>query len=69
MRDRATSYNNNKLHDDRLLFKKWATNTPHDFRFTIKLSKQIIEDTYKVMEEVAPLEEKMQEVQSYLYPV
>ena len=53
---------NNKFHDDRLLFKKWATDTPHNFRFTIKLPKHIIEDTYKVadfLEELAPLEEKV----------
>lgn len=52
---------NNKLYD-RLLFKKWATNTPHNFRFTVKLPRHIIEDTYKVsdfLEELAPLEEKV----------
>jgi DNA polymerase IV (archaeal DinB-like DNA polymerase) len=55
------SYNNNKLYD-RLLFKKWATNTPHNFRFTVKLPMHIIEDIYKVgdfLEELAPLEEKV----------
>jgi DNA polymerase IV (DinB-like DNA polymerase) len=58
--NRAASYNNNnnKLHDDKLL-----TNTPHNFRFTIKLPKHIIEeDTYKVgdyLEELAPLEQKV----------
>ncbi len=53
--------NNNKLYD-KLLFKRWATNTPHNFRFTVKLPRYIIEDTYKVgdfLEELAPLEEKI----------
>jgi DNA polymerase IV (DinB-like DNA polymerase) len=57
----GNSYNSNKLYD-RLLFKKWAKNTPHNFRFTVKLPKYIIEDTYKVgefLEELAPLEEKV----------
>ena len=57
----GNSYNRNKLYD-RLLFKKWAKNTPHNFRFTVKLPKYIIEDTYKVgefLEELAPLEEKV----------
>ena len=58
----GNSYNsNNKLYD-RLLFKKWATNTPHNFRFTVKLPKHVIDDTYKVgdfLEELAPLEEKV----------
>jgi DNA polymerase IV (archaeal DinB-like DNA polymerase) len=54
--------NHNKLHDDRLLFKKWATNTPHNFRFTIKLPRHIIEDMNKVddfLEQLVPLREKM----------
>jgi DNA polymerase IV (archaeal DinB-like DNA polymerase) len=58
----TTASYNNRLHDDRLLFRKWATNTPHDFRFTIKLPKHIIEDRYKVgdfLEELAPLEGKV----------
>jgi DNA polymerase IV (archaeal DinB-like DNA polymerase) len=49
-------------YDDRLLFKKWVTDTPHNFRFTIKLPAHVIEDTYKVgdfLEELAPLEEKV----------
>ena len=53
--------NNNKLYD-RLLFKRWATNTPHNFRFTVKLPRYIIEDMYKVgdfLEELAPIEEKI----------
>jgi DNA polymerase IV (archaeal DinB-like DNA polymerase) len=56
-----TASSNDRLHDDRL-FRKWATNTPHDFRFTIKLPEYIIEDTYKVdeiLEELAPLEGKV----------
>ena len=43
-------------------FKRWATNTPHYFRFTVKLPRYIIEDTYKVsdfLEELSPLEEKI----------
>jgi uncharacterized protein YecE (DUF72 family) len=38
--------------------KKWATSTPHNFRFTVKLPRHIIEDAYKVgdfLEELAPL--------------
>jgi uncharacterized protein YecE (DUF72 family) len=48
-----------KTYDD-ILFKKWVTDTPHNFRFTIKLPMHVIEDTYKVgdfLEELAPLEE------------
>jgi DNA polymerase IV (archaeal DinB-like DNA polymerase) len=58
----GSSYNNNNKLYDRLLFKKWATSTPHNFRFTVKLPRHIIEDTYKVgdfLEELAPLEEKV----------
>ena len=50
-----------KTYDD-ILFKKWVTDTPHNFRFTIKLPMHVIEDTYKVgdfLEELAPLEEKV----------
>ena len=57
--DRTASY---KKYDDRLLFKKWTTNTPDNFRFTIKLPRHIIEDTQKVgdfLEELAPLEQKV----------
>jgi DNA polymerase IV (DinB-like DNA polymerase) len=57
--NRTASY---KTYDDRLLFKKWTTNTPHNFRFTIKLPRHIIEDTQKVgdfLEELAPLEQKV----------
>jgi uncharacterized protein YecE (DUF72 family) len=53
--------NNNKIYD-RLLFKKWATNTPRNFRFTVKLPRHIIEDAYRVgdfLEELAPLDEKV----------
>jgi DNA polymerase IV (archaeal DinB-like DNA polymerase) len=58
----GNSYNNNNKLYDRLLFKRWATSTPHNFRFTVKLPSHIIEDTYKVgdfLEELAPLEEKV----------
>lgn len=54
--------NNNKLHDDKLLFKKWVIDTPHNFRFTIKLPRYIIEDIYKVndfLEELTSLKEKV----------
>jgi DNA polymerase IV (DinB-like DNA polymerase) len=57
----SDSYNN-KLHDDRLLFKKWVTDTPHNFRFTIKLPRYIIEDAYKVddfLEALEPLKQKV----------
>jgi DNA polymerase IV (archaeal DinB-like DNA polymerase) len=58
-----TASSNNRLHyGDRLLFRKWATNTPHDFRFTIKPPEHIIEDIYKVhdfLEELRPLEGKV----------
>jgi DNA polymerase IV (archaeal DinB-like DNA polymerase) len=57
----SDSYSN-KLHDDRLLFEKWVTDTPHNLRFTIKLPRYIIEDAYKVddfLEELAPLKQKV----------
>ena len=57
----SDSYSN-KLHNDRLLFKKWVTDTPHNFRFTIKLPRYIIEDAYKVgdfLKELAPLKQKV----------
>jgi len=58
--NRTASY---KTYDDRLLFKKWMTNTPPNFRFTIKLPRHIIEDKYKIgnflEQELAPLEQKV----------
>ncbi len=58
----STDSYNNKLHDDRLLFKKWVTDSPDNFRFTIKLPRYIIEDAYKVddfLEKLAPLKQKV----------
>jgi DNA polymerase IV (archaeal DinB-like DNA polymerase) len=46
---------------NKLLFKKWAESTPDNFRFAIKLPKQIIQDVMKIgdfLDELAPLEEK-----------
>jgi uncharacterized protein YecE (DUF72 family) len=46
---------------NRLLFKKWAESTPENFRFAIRLPKQIIHDVTKTgtfLEELAPLEDK-----------
>ena len=46
---------------NKLLFKKWAESTPDNFRFAIKLPKQIIQDITKMgdlLEELAPLKEK-----------
>jgi len=59
----STASSNDRFYDDDgMLFRKWATNTPHDFRFTIKPPEHIIEDTYKVddfLEELTPLEGKV----------
>jgi uncharacterized protein YecE (DUF72 family) len=47
---------------NKLLFRKWAENTPDNFRFAIKLPKQIVQDIIKMggfLEELAPLEEKI----------
>ena len=47
---------------NKLLFKKWTESTPDNFRFAIKLPKQIVQDITKMgdfLEELAPLEEKI----------
>ena len=57
----SSFYNGSKL-PDKLLFKKWAENTPRNFRFAIKLPEQIVQDTRKMsdfLEELTPLEEKV----------
>ena len=53
--------NNSSRLPNKLPFKKWAESTSGNFRFAIKLPKQIIHDVIKMgdfLEELAPLEEK-----------
>jgi DNA polymerase IV (archaeal DinB-like DNA polymerase) len=63
--NRGTSHayanTNTSRFPNKFLFKKWAESTPDNFRFAIKLPKQIIQDAMKMgdfLEEIAPLEEK-----------
>ncbi len=47
---------------NKLLFKKWAENTPDNFRFAIKLPWQIVQDITRMgdfLEELSPLEKKI----------
>ena len=47
---------------NKLLFKKWAENTPDNFRFAIKLPWQIVQDITRVgdfLEELSTLEKKI----------
>lgn len=47
---------------NKLLFKKWAKNTPDNFRFAIKLPWQIVQDITRMgdfLEELSTLEKKI----------
>ncbi|HJT48005.1 MAG TPA: DUF72 domain-containing protein, partial [Nitrososphaeraceae archaeon] len=59
--DIATTNTTTKL-PNKLLFKKWAENTPDNFRFAIKLPWQIVQDITRVgdfLEELSTLEKKI----------
>ena len=60
--DIATTTTTTTKLPNKLLFKKWAENTPDNFRFAIKLPWQIVQDITRVgdfLEELSPLEKKI----------